>query len=56
MNNVSFYIFALLAIVIGVLLFKKVLTCLMRSIVILMLLAALAVAYYFLVYTQAPQS
>lgn len=56
MNNVSFYVFVLIAIVIGVLLLKRVVSCLLRSVVILALLAAIAVAYYLLVYPSAPQT
>ena len=56
MNNVSFYVFALVAIVIGVLLLKKFVGCLIRSVVVIALLAALAAAYYFLVYSSGQHS
>ncbi len=56
MNNVSFYVFVLIAIVIGVLLLKRVVSCLLRSVVIIALLAAIAVAYYLLVYPSAPHT
>ena len=49
MNNVGFYIFALVAIIIAVLILKHVVTCLMRSVVVVVLLVILAVAYYFFV-------
>lgn len=46
MSNAGFYIFGLIAIIIAVMVMKHVVTCLMRSLVIIVLLAVLAVAYY----------
>ena len=55
MSNTGFYIFALVAIVIAGFILKHVVTCLMRSIVVVALLIILAVAYYFLVGQYDPE-
>ena len=55
MNNISFYIFALIAIILGVLIIKRVVTCLMRSVVIIILLAALVAAWFLLGDGKMPQ-
>ena len=55
MSNLGFYIFALVAIVIGGFILKHVVTCLMRTIVIVVLLIVLAVVYYFLVGQYDPE-
>ena len=55
MSNAGFYIFAVIAVIVAVFLIKHVVTCLMRSIVFLVLLAVLAVAYYFLVGQYDPE-
>lgn len=55
MNNISFYIFALIAIILGVLIIKRVVTCLMRSVVIIILLAALVAAWFLLGDGKIPQ-
>lgn len=47
MENVSYYIAALLMIIIGFLVVKRVAGCLVRTIVTLVLLAVLAALYYF---------
>lgn len=45
MSDVQFYIAALVAIIVGVLIIKKTVTCLMKSIVFLVLIAALVIGY-----------
>lgn len=55
MSNAGFYIFALVAIVIAALLLKHVITCLMRTVVIIVLLVALALAYWFFVGQYDPE-
>ena len=54
-NNTGFYVFAVIAVVIGALLFKRVVTCMMRSVVILVLAAVLALAYYFFIGQYDPE-
>jgi len=45
-NNLGFYLLALLAVIIGVTVIKKVASCLVRTVVLLVLMAALAALYY----------
>lgn len=47
MNNVGYYIFALIAIVIAALILKHVVGCLMRCVVVVVLLLLLAIVLYF---------
>lgn len=54
-NNTGFYLFAVIAVVIGALLFKRVVTCMMRSVVIIGLVIVLALAYYLLVGRYDPE-
>ena len=54
-SNAGFYIFAIVAIIVAGLLFKHVVTCMMRSVIILVLLAALAVAYYLFIGQYDPE-
>ena len=44
--NITYYIFCLLAIVIGIVIVKKVASCLIRTVVLLALVAALAFLYF----------
>ncbi len=44
-NNVGYYVMALAAIIIGVVVIKKVASCLVRTVVTLVLIAALAAIY-----------
>ena len=55
MSNTGFYIFALVAVIIAALVLKHVVTCLMRSVVGVVLLIILAVAYYFFVGQYDPE-
>lgn len=55
MDNTGFYVFALVAIVIVGFILKHVVTCLMRTIVVVVLLVVLAFAYYFLVGQYDPE-
>ena len=48
MNNWIYYVYALLAIVVAFYIIRKVAHCLVRTIVIIVLLAALALGYYYL--------
>lgn len=45
MENITYYIVALLMVVVGVLIIKKVAGCMIRAVVTLVLLAALAALY-----------
>ena len=45
-NNFAYYVFALVAIVVAFVVVKKVASCLIRSIVLLAVAAALAYVYY----------
>jgi len=51
MNQTVFYIYAIIAIIVGAYILKRVIGCLMRSIVLVVLIAAL-VAGYFLIHQQ----
>ena len=55
MNNIGFYIFAIIAIIVGVLIIKHVVTCLVRSIVIVVLLIILGLGWYFFVGQYDPE-
>jgi hypothetical protein len=48
MNNWMYYVYALLAIVVAFYIIRKVTQCLIRIIVVIVLLAALALGYYYL--------
>ena len=47
MDNWTYYAIALVAIIIAVTIIKKVASCLVRSVVTIVLIAALAAIYYF---------
>lgn len=47
MESFGYYVFVLVAVIVGIIVFKKVATCLVKAIVLLLLLAALAGVYYF---------
>ena len=55
MSNTAFYIFALVAVAIAVLVMKHVVTCMMRIVVLIVLVAVLAVVYYFFVGQYDPE-
>jgi hypothetical protein len=55
MNNTSFYIFAIIAVIIAGFVLKHVITCLMRTVVVVILLAVLAAAYYFFIGQYDPE-
>ena len=55
MSNAGFYIFALVAVIIAGLLLKNLVSCLIRTVVIVVLLVALAFAYWFLVGQYDPE-
>lgn len=46
MENFTYYIFALIVLVIGFLIFKKVATCLIKTIITVVVLAVLGIAYW----------
>lgn len=46
MENIYFYLFCLVAIVVGILLVKKFVGCLVRSAILLIILAAIVYCYY----------
>ena len=46
MENIGYYIFILVAIIVAFLIIKKVTTCLVKSIVGIVLLAVIAYVYY----------
>ena len=46
MNQPLFYVYALVAVIIAAFVLKRVITCLMRIIVVVVLIVALAVGYY----------
>lgn len=48
MNNWIYYVFALLAIITAFYIVKKVASCLIKTIVLIVLLAVLGVGYYLL--------
>lgn len=55
MNNASFYIFAIIAIVIAALILRQAVGCLTRGVIIGLLLVVLAVAYYLLIGQYDPE-
>lgn len=46
MENFTYYIFALIVLMIGFLIFKKVATCLIKTIITVVVLAVLGIAYW----------
>ena len=46
MGNIGYYIFALVALMVAFLVVKKVASCMIKSVVLLALIVALAVIYY----------
>ncbi len=46
MENFAYYIFCLLALIVGFFIFKKVAGCLIKSIIFIVIIAALAAVYY----------
>lgn len=46
MGNIGFYVFALLAIMVAFIVVKKVASCMIKSVVLLAMIVALAVIYY----------
>ena len=46
MGNIGYYIFVLVALMVAFLVVKKVASCMIKSVVLLALIAALAVIYY----------
>lgn len=46
MENIGYYLFLLAAVIVAFLIIKKVTTCLVKSIVGIVLLAVIAYAYY----------
>ena len=46
MGNISYYIFALVALMVAFLVGKKVASCMIKTVVLLVMVVALAVIYY----------
>ena len=46
MGNIGFYVFALLAIMVAFIVVKKVASCMIKSVVLLAMIVALAAIYY----------
>lgn len=46
MANIGYYLFLLVAIIVGFLIVKRVATCLLKSVVLIVLAVVLAVIYY----------
>ena len=46
MGNIGFYVFALLAIMVAFIVVKKVASCMIKSVILLAMIVALAVFYY----------
>lgn len=46
MENLMYYIFCVIALIVGVIVLKKVAGCLIKSVILILVLAALAVVYY----------
>lgn len=46
MGNVGYYVFALVAIMVAFIVVKKVASCMIKSVVLLVLILALAAIYY----------
>ncbi len=49
MNQPLFYLYALVAVIIAAFVLKQVVTCLMRTLVVIVLIVAVAVGYYLFV-------
>ena len=47
MENFGYYVFVLVAGIVGIIVLKKVATCLLKTLVLLILVAALVAVYYF---------
>jgi len=47
MDNLGFYLFCLIAIIVAIAIIKKVVGCMFRSVVFVILLIAIAAAYYY---------
>jgi hypothetical protein len=48
MENIGYYIFLLVAIIVGITIIKRIASCMIKSLVLVVLLAILAYAYFFL--------
>ena len=46
MGNISYYIFVLIALMVAFLVMKKVASCMIKTVVLLVMVVALAVIYY----------
>jgi len=46
MENFSYYIFCIIALIVGVFIIKKVAGCLIRTVIFAAIIAALAIVYY----------
>ena len=46
MSNIGYYLFLMAAIIVGFLIVKRVATCLLKSVVLIVLAVVLAVVYY----------
>ena len=46
MGNIGFYVFALFAIMVAFIVVKKVASCMIKSVILLAMIVALAVIYY----------
>ena len=46
MENIGYYIFILVAVIVAFLIIKKVTTCLIKSVVLIVLVAVLAFVYF----------
>ena len=46
MGNIGFYVFALLAIMVAFIVVKKVASCMIKPVILLAMIVALAVIYY----------
>ena len=55
MSNTTFYIIAIVAIILAVMVMKYVVSCLTRSIILIVTLAGLALVYYFFVGQYDPK-
>ena len=49
MNQPLFYLYALVAVIIAAFVLKQVVTCLMRTLVVIVLIVAVAIGYYLFV-------
>lgn len=46
MENFAYYVFCIIALIVGVFVVKKVAGCLIRTVILAVIIAALAVVYY----------